>query len=161
MSPNNPSEGRCKDRESLSKRALIRTGIFAGTVARVPAESEHAGENVDGRGRGRQQRRPFETGTVCDCPHHPNKGRKTQIMIPTSAVKTEGDINKVYVIKDGAAHEHLVQLGLLENDMIQVKTGLTEGDAVARVTLTNCSTACWSEHSSSKFKVQGSKLWHE
>ena len=53
------------------------------------------------------------------------------IMIPASAVKTEGDINKVYVIKDGAAHEHLVQLGLLENDMIQVKTGVNDGDTVA------------------------------
>lgn len=53
------------------------------------------------------------------------------IMIPVSAVKTEGDINKVYVIKDGAAREHLVQLGLLENDMIQVKTGVAEGDAIA------------------------------
>ncbi len=53
------------------------------------------------------------------------------VMIPTTAIKTEGDINKVYVIKDGAAQERLVQLGLLENGMIQVKTGVAEGEVVA------------------------------
>lgn len=53
------------------------------------------------------------------------------IMIPATAVKAEGDINKVYVIKDGAAREQLVQLGLLEDGMIQVKQGIAEGDMVA------------------------------
>ena len=37
----------------------------------------------------------------------------------------------VYVVKDGAAREQFVQLGLLENDMIQVKQGIVEGDSVA------------------------------
>ncbi|HYJ92795.1 MAG TPA: efflux RND transporter periplasmic adaptor subunit [Pyrinomonadaceae bacterium] len=53
------------------------------------------------------------------------------VMIPVSAVKTEGDVNRVYVIKDGAAREQIVQLGLLENDLIQVKQGVVEGDVVA------------------------------
>ena len=53
------------------------------------------------------------------------------VMIPVAAVRTEGDTNRVYIIKDGAAHEQLVQLGLLENDMIQVKNGVVEGDMVA------------------------------
>ena len=53
------------------------------------------------------------------------------IMIPASAVKAEGDINKVYIVKDGAAREVLVQTGLLENGMIQIKTGVAEGDVVA------------------------------
>lgn len=53
------------------------------------------------------------------------------VMIPASAVKAEGDINKVYVVKDGAVREHLVQVGLLENDMIQIKTGIAEGDLIA------------------------------
>ncbi|MEO7658199.1 MAG: efflux RND transporter periplasmic adaptor subunit, partial [Pyrinomonadaceae bacterium] len=52
------------------------------------------------------------------------------ILIPVSAVKTENDLNKVYVIKDGAAREYLVQLGLLETDMIQIKSGVAEGDVV-------------------------------
>jgi RND family efflux transporter MFP subunit len=53
------------------------------------------------------------------------------VMIPVSAVRTDGDVSRVYVIKDGAAREQLVQLGLLENDMIQVKQGVVEGDVVA------------------------------
>ena len=53
------------------------------------------------------------------------------VMIPTSAVSTEGDINKVFVVKDGVANERLVQLGFLENDMIEVKQGIQEGETVA------------------------------
>jgi hypothetical protein len=52
-------------------------------------------------------------------------------MIPVAAVRTVGDTNSVFVVKDGAAREQFVQLGLLENDMIQVKSGVIEGDLVA------------------------------
>ena len=52
-------------------------------------------------------------------------------MIPVPAVKTVGDTNVVFIIKDGIVREQIVQLGLLENDMIQVKTGVVEGDVVA------------------------------
>ncbi|MBX3287708.1 MAG: efflux RND transporter periplasmic adaptor subunit [Acidobacteria bacterium] len=53
------------------------------------------------------------------------------VMIPVSAVKTTGDLNRVFVIRDGIAREQLVQLGLLEGDMIQVKNGVVEGETVA------------------------------
>jgi RND family efflux transporter MFP subunit len=53
------------------------------------------------------------------------------VLIPVTAIKTENEISKVYVIRDGAASEFLVQLGLLENDLIQVKSGVAEGDIVA------------------------------
>jgi RND family efflux transporter MFP subunit len=53
------------------------------------------------------------------------------VMVPTSAIKTEGEVNKVYVIQNGAAREVIVQLGLLENGMIQVKQGVAEGDVLA------------------------------
>jgi RND family efflux transporter MFP subunit len=53
------------------------------------------------------------------------------IMVPVAAVRTDGDVNRVFVVKDGAAREQIVQLGLLENDLIQVKQGLQEGDVVA------------------------------
>lgn len=53
------------------------------------------------------------------------------VMVPASAVLTQGDISKVFVIKDGAARERLVQLGLLEGDLIQIKQGLSEGETVA------------------------------
>ena len=52
------------------------------------------------------------------------------VMIPVRAVKTVGDANSVFVVKDGIARETFVQLGLLENDQIQVKAGVIEGDRV-------------------------------
>jgi len=53
------------------------------------------------------------------------------VMVPASAVRTDGDNNSVFVIKDGAAHQKLVQLGSTEGDMIQVRQGVVEGDMVA------------------------------
>lgn len=53
------------------------------------------------------------------------------IVIPASAVLSDGTVNLVYVIKDGVAEERLVQTGLLENNMIEIKQGLKEGEAVA------------------------------
>ena len=53
------------------------------------------------------------------------------VVIPVSAVKTVGDTNSVFVIKDGIAREQIVQLGLLEGDQIQIKRGLIDGDRVA------------------------------
>lgn len=53
------------------------------------------------------------------------------VMVPTSAVKAEGDQNKVYLIKDGVAREVLVQTGLLEGDLIQIKQGVTENELIA------------------------------
>lgn len=53
------------------------------------------------------------------------------VMVPTSAVKTEGDTNKVFLVRDGRAEERLVQLGLLENDRIEIKNGVAENDTVA------------------------------
>jgi multidrug efflux pump subunit AcrA (membrane-fusion protein) len=52
------------------------------------------------------------------------------VMIPVRAVKTVGETNSVFVVKDGVAREHLVLLGLLEGDWIQVKRGIVEGDSV-------------------------------
>lgn len=53
------------------------------------------------------------------------------IMVPATAVRAEGETNKVYVVKDGAAREQIVQLGLLEDGMIQIKSGIAEGEVIA------------------------------
>ncbi|HLA95601.1 MAG TPA: efflux RND transporter periplasmic adaptor subunit [Pyrinomonadaceae bacterium] len=53
------------------------------------------------------------------------------VVVTVKAVKTVGDTNSVFVIKDGIAREQFVQLGLLEGDMIQVKRGIIDGDRVA------------------------------
>jgi len=53
------------------------------------------------------------------------------VMIPTTAVRTEGETNRVFVIQDGIAYERLVQTGFLENDFIEVKQGVRENESVA------------------------------
>jgi len=53
------------------------------------------------------------------------------VMVPAVAVRAEGDTNKIFVIKDGVAHERIVQTGLLESDMIQIKNGVSEGEVIA------------------------------
>jgi RND family efflux transporter MFP subunit len=103
---------------------------FAGTVARISP-----GVNVTARTLTVEAEvnnsdgllKPGQFATVRITQSKP----EAAVMIPASAVKADGDINKVYVIKDGAAHELLVQLGLLENDLIQVKSGIAEGDLIA------------------------------
>lgn len=103
---------------------------FAGTVVRISPSLnttartltvEAEVENVGGL------LKPGQFATVRITQSQPEPA----VMIPASAVKTDGDINRVYVIKDGAAHEKLVQLGLLEGDIIQVKQGIQEGDVIA------------------------------
>lgn len=53
------------------------------------------------------------------------------VMIPASAVRTDGTVSRVYVIKDGVASERLVQTGFLEGEMIEIKKGLAADETVA------------------------------
>ena len=103
---------------------------FAGRVVRVaPALNQQARtlnveaevQNVDGLLKPGQ----FATVRITQATPEP------AVMIPVAAVKTDGEINRVYVIREGAAREQIVQLGLLEDTMIQVKSGVVEGDQVA------------------------------
>ncbi len=103
---------------------------FAGTVARIlpnlnvaartlTVEAEVA--NPDGL------LKPGQFATVRITQSKPENA----VMIPATAVRAEGDTNKVYVVKDGAVREILVQTGLLENGLIQIKQGLKENDVIA------------------------------
>lgn len=56
---------------------------------------------------------------------------KQAVMIPKTAVKAEGETNKVFVIKDGRATERTVKVGILENDLIEIQNGVQEGESVA------------------------------
>ena len=53
------------------------------------------------------------------------------VMIPANAVRSDGTSNSVFVIKDGIASQRMVQLGLLEGDMIEIKQGVATGETVA------------------------------
>lgn len=103
---------------------------FAGTVVRIAPSLnpttrvlnvEAEVQNVDGL------LKPGQFATVRITQSKPEPA----VMIPTVAVRTVGETNSVFVIKEGTAREVIVQLGLLENEMIQIKRGLIEGDTVA------------------------------
>lgn len=53
------------------------------------------------------------------------------VLVPSRAVRTEAGVNRVYVIKDGHAHERLVQLGQTEGDLIEIKSGVAADETVA------------------------------
>ncbi len=103
---------------------------FAGTIVRIAPNVnatartltvEAEVQNVDGL------LKPGQFATVRITQSKPEPA----VVIPARAVKTSGDINSVFVIKEGVAREQFVQLGLLEGDQIQVKSGLIDGDRVA------------------------------
>jgi len=103
---------------------------FAGTVARVspslnPTARTLVVEAEVPNSEGLLKPGQFATVRIVQSKPEP------AVMIPVTAVKTVGDTNSVFVIKDGIAREQFVQLGLLENDLIQVKQGVIEGDVVA------------------------------
>ncbi len=56
---------------------------------------------------------------------------KPSVMIPVSAVKAEGETNKVFVVKEGRAEERIVKTGILENDLIEIQQGIKENESVA------------------------------
>lgn len=103
---------------------------FAGTVRRVlpsldtqsrtlTVEAEI--ENVNGL------LKPGQFATVRITQSKPEPA----VMIPTSAVRADGERNLVFVIKDGIANERVVQTGLLENNEIEIKSGVQENEIVA------------------------------
>jgi RND family efflux transporter MFP subunit len=103
---------------------------FAGRIVRIaPSVNQQARtltveaeiQNVDGL------LKPGQFATVRVTQSQP----ESAVMIPVAAVKTEGETNRIFIVKDGMAREQFVQLGLLENDMIQIKQGVAEGDLVA------------------------------
>jgi multidrug efflux pump subunit AcrA (membrane-fusion protein) len=53
------------------------------------------------------------------------------VLVPANSIRVDGGTNKVYVIKDGKAEEHIVQIGENENDRVQIKQGLAGDEKVA------------------------------
>jgi RND family efflux transporter MFP subunit len=61
-----------------------------------------------------------------------NQGKaQPTVMIPATAIKTDGETSSVFVIKDGRAQQRQVKTGLLENELIEVQNGVQEGEMVA------------------------------
>jgi RND family efflux transporter MFP subunit len=53
------------------------------------------------------------------------------VLVPASAVRTEESTSHVFVINNGRVEDRLVQLGQNEGELVEIKTGLREGEIVA------------------------------
>lgn len=53
------------------------------------------------------------------------------VLVPQKSVRTEGSASHVFVIKNGRAELRLVQLGQMEGDLVEVKTGVAADEQVA------------------------------
>jgi multidrug efflux pump subunit AcrA (membrane-fusion protein) len=62
------------------------------------------------------------------------------VLVPARAVRTESGVSRVFVIKDGHAEERLVQLGQTEGDLIQIKSGVADGENVATTNIEQLSS---------------------
>jgi len=64
------------------------------------------------------------------------QGKSTPtVMIPANAVRTDGEITKVFVIREERAEERIVKLGVLEGDMIAIDQGVNVDEKVATTNL--------------------------
>lgn len=102
---------------------------FAGTIVRVlPAVNVNSRTlTVEAEVESQGVLKPglFATVRIAQAKAEPT------ILVPQTAVRTDGGVTKVFVIENGRAAERLVQVGDVENDLIQIKTGLKENEQVA------------------------------
>lgn len=103
---------------------------FAGTVARILPSLNAAARTLTVEAEvpnGDGLLKPGQFATV----RITQSRAENAVMVPAAAVRTDGEVSRVFVVKDGAAREQLVQTGILEGDMIQIKQGINEGDVIA------------------------------
>jgi len=53
------------------------------------------------------------------------------VLIPARAVRTEQDVSRVFVVRDGRVQERVVQLGQVEGELVEVKNGINADELVA------------------------------
>ncbi|MFL6229791.1 MAG: efflux RND transporter periplasmic adaptor subunit [Pyrinomonadaceae bacterium] len=53
------------------------------------------------------------------------------VLVPARAVRTQETTNHVFVLVNGHAEDRLVQLGQTEGDLVEIKSGVREGELVA------------------------------
>jgi HlyD family secretion protein len=67
--------------------------------------------------------------------------REDTVFVPPTAVQGRGAERVVYVVKDGVAHKRTIEVGIATWEAVEVKSGLSQGEAV----VTSLSTAQMSD----------------
>ena len=68
------------------------------------------------------------------------------VFVPARAVASEAGVSRVFVIKDGRAEQRVIQTGQTEGDLIEVKSGVTDGEQVATSNLEKLSDGMTVKH---------------
>jgi len=63
--------------------------------------------------------------------------REKALVIPGAAIQSDGVTNRVYVIRNGRASQRIVQLGVTDDERVEILQGLAERDTVATVGVNN------------------------
>jgi RND family efflux transporter MFP subunit len=103
---------------------------FAGTITRILPQVNVNSRTLTVEAEVESQGGMLKPGLFATARIAQTKSEPT-ILVPQTAVRTDGGVNKVFVIQDGRAVEKLVQIGDTENDLIQIKNGLKENEQVA------------------------------
>ena len=53
------------------------------------------------------------------------------VLVPSRSIVSESGVNRVFVIKDGHAEQRLVQLGQVEGDLTEIRSGIAADEQVA------------------------------
>ena len=103
---------------------------FAGRIARISPNITAASRTLTveaeiDNGQGLLKPGQFATVRITQA-----KG-DAAVLIPARAVRTEQDVSRVYVVRDGRVQERVVQLGQVEGELVEVKTGISADELVA------------------------------
>ena len=103
---------------------------FAGRIARISPNITAASRTLTveaeiDNGQGLLKPGQFATVRITQA-----KG-DAAVLIPSRAVRTEQDVSRVFVVRDGRVQERVVQLGQVEGELVEVKTGISADELVA------------------------------
>ncbi len=57
-------------------------------------------------------------------------GRRDGVSAPASALRRDGDLARLYVVRDGRVEERRVTPGIVEGEAVEIRDGVTEGDSI-------------------------------
>ncbi|TSC53658.1 MAG: hypothetical protein LiPW39_148 [Parcubacteria group bacterium LiPW_39] len=75
--------------------------------------------------------------------------KQDTLMVPNSAVKSQGDAQYVEILVDNISQSRPVEIGLSNDTMTEITSGLKEGDKVVTQTITSSASQTQSQSSSS------------
>jgi multidrug efflux pump subunit AcrA (membrane-fusion protein) len=103
---------------------------FAGRIARISPNVTAASRTLTveaqvDNGEGLLKPGQFATVRISQAAGAP------AVLIPARAVRTEQDVSRVFVVKDGRVQERVIQLGQAEGELVEVKNGIGTDELVA------------------------------